>query len=273
MRRKVFGALLSACALTGLFLLAPDVAQAQTGHGLAHFRPDAVTPADTSITKPTWGGWIDLADPGDEFYQASVQFNVPKTDCPFPSAQAAVWVGLDGATAADPTVEQVGVLAKCVKSVVSYEDWYEMAPDKPVYENEVSPGDTLVAYVGYNPTKNLYYLDIDDESDSAGSFNSPPQACPSGYTCDNTSAEVVVEDPNGGPPGQLLADFNKVDFSNAEMISATNLVGSLQGNSEWSTEKVTMQYESYPMVQAGARSDDSTAFTDTWEGPGGTGSP
>jgi Peptidase A4 family len=280
MRRKVFGALLSACALAGALLLAPGVAQAQTGKylwvtsdlvhigtGFAHVRPGLEIPAYTSTTSATWGGWIDLADTGNKFYQSSVQFNVPDSHCPTPDAQAAVWVGLDGAT--DATVEQAGVLAECVNSVVSYYDWYDMAPNGAVIVNPVSPGDTIVAHANYNPTKKRYYLDIDDESDPAEGFNSPPQACPSGYTCNNSSAEVVVEDAGGSPAGgAYLADFNKANFSNAKMVSASGLAGSLQGNSEWNTEKVTMQYKSYPMVQVGARSDGSTAFTDTWEGPG-----
>jgi hypothetical protein len=257
-RRKVFGAVLSACALTGVLLLAPGVAQAQTGK-------DA-TPAYASKTSSVWGGWADLAHSGDKFYQSRVQFNVPDSDCPTPDAQAAVWVGLDGAT--DSTVEQAGVAAVCVNSKISYYDWYDMAPNGSVKEHSVSPGQTIVAYANYNPRKKRYYLDVDDESDSADSFNSPPQACPSGFTCENSSAEVVVEDPGGPAGGGFLADFNKVNFSNAQMVSASGLVGALQSNSQWSIEKITMRYKSYPMVNVGARSAGSTAFVDTWAGPG-----
>jgi hypothetical protein len=266
-RRKVcraFGAVLSACAFIGVLLLAPGVAQAQTGKYL--WVSQAGYSAATSTTSPIWGGWVDLADNGDKFYQSRVQFNVPDSDCPTPDAQAAVWVGLDGAT--DATVEQAGVAAVCANSKVSYYDWYDMAPNGRVKVNPVSPGDTIVAYANYNPRKKRYYMGIDDESDPAESFNSPAQACPSGSTCDNSSAEVVVEDPGGPAGGGYLADFHKANFSDAQMVSASGLVGALQSNSEWHTEKVTMQYKSYPMVQVGARSDGSTAFTDTWEGPG-----
>jgi hypothetical protein len=261
MRRKVFGALLSACALTGVLLLAPGVAQAQAA--------ESGIPADTTGTSAVWGGWLDLAHSGDSFVQSRVQFNVPDTDCSTPDAQAAVWVGLNGTSESDITVEQAGVAAVCVNSRVSYYDWYETAPIGRVKENPVSPGDTVIAYANYNPVKKLYYMGITDESDPAESFNSPGEPCPSGYTCDNSSAEVVVEDPGGGPAGgAYLADFNKVNFSNAQMISHSGLVGALQGTSEWNTEKMTMQYKSYPMVSVGARSDGSTAFVDTWEGPG-----
>jgi hypothetical protein len=261
MRDKVSGALLGALALAGGLLLAPGAAQAQTG-GFG-------TPAYPSKTSSVWGGWVDLAHTGDEFYQSRVQFNVPDSDCPTPDAQAAVWVGLNGTTTSDPTVEQAGVAAVCTNSVVSYYDWYETYPNGRVKVNPVSPGDTIVAYANYNPAKKRYYLDITDESDPAEGFSSPPQTCPSGYKCNNSSAEVVVEDPDGGPAGGgYLADFHKVNFSNAQMVSASGLVGSLQSNSEWSIEKITMQYKSYPMVSVGARSDGSTAFVDTWEGPG-----
>jgi hypothetical protein len=241
------------------------------GHGrrvtFTPVSPDLVRPRATSLTSQIWGGWMDLANTNVELYDVAAQFNVPATTCQRSGAVAAVWVGLDGWT--DGTVEQAGIGVQCNGTTPEYYDWYEMYPNDPVAEFYVSPGNTVIASVSYNSTNGKYYLEINDKSNPNANF-SVAESCPSGHTCDKSSAEVVSEDPGGGAAhGVYLADFHDVDFSNCEVISRDGTIGSLEGNSIWSANEITMEYPgSTVMVQPGSRTNSYTAFDDTYKSDG-----
>jgi Peptidase A4 family len=76
--------------------------------------------------------------------------------------------------------------------------WYEMYPNGTVAQNHVSPGDTISLSVYYNSSTNKYNLALTDSATTSPDIN-VFKSCPNGSTCRNTSAEVIVEDPGGGP--------------------------------------------------------------------------
>jgi peptidase A4-like protein len=94
------------------------------------------------------------------------------------------------------------------------------------------------------------------------------QFCPSGQSCPRTTAEVIAEDPDGGPPGHQLADFHEMSFAGITVTSQDGTHGTLEGNSLWSASQVTMKYDSTVLAQPGPRIDGSTAFDDTWQAGG-----
>lgn len=239
-------------------------------HRLAH----SIIPEATQWTSTTWSGWVDAADTNVELRYVTANFTVPTTHCPSYGAEAGMWVGLDGWYSTSKTVEQVGVVAECVIQTPSgvmpaYVSFWEMYPNGPVVKNYVSPGDTIAVSVYFNSSTDQYGLALSDSNTTSPDIN-VSKYCPSGYTCHNSSAEVIVEDPgNGGPAnGNYLANFGKVSFSNIAVTSRNGTHGTLEGNSPWSANEVTMKYNGIVMAQPSDRTNGYTAFTDTYKSSG-----
>jgi Peptidase A4 family len=231
----------------------------------------ASTPLVSSFTSPNWAGWMDLAAKDAQVYKVTAQFDVPTTSCPAAKAASYFWVGLDGWT--DKTVEQAGTAAYCNQKSGSgykaeYFDWYEMYPNKPVSEFFVDPGDKIIATVSYDSATGKYILQVTDKSRSGSNFR-VVRPCPSGSTCDKASAEVITEDPGGGPAdGQYLANFHSVTFSHIVVTSGNGTVGGLGTNSQWTTDKVLMEYQSKLMAKPSERNTALTGFTVTYKSKG-----
>jgi hypothetical protein len=229
-------------------------------------------PNATSRTSHVWAGWMDLANKGVQFQSVAARFTVPKVTCTAKGEEVDFWVGLDGWT--DRTVEQAGVDAFCDIHTGSgykpeYTDWYEMFPHLPVTEHRVSPGDTIVVSVSHNSSGRTYLLEVDDRTHPANGFNISA-SCPSGHTCLNNSAEVIAEDPGGGPPKHVfLPNFGTVHFSEVQVISRSGTIGSLGGNSLWSANEITMEYPGKTvMAKPSARTSRDTAFSVTYHSKG-----
>jgi hypothetical protein len=244
---------------------------AQPGAGAGAPRMPSSTPLVTGLTSPNWAGWMDLGIKTAQLYKVTAQFQVPAATCPVADATAYFWVGLDGWT--DKTVEQAGVAAYCNQKSGSgykaeYFDWYEMYPNKPVAKFFVHPGDTIVATVSYDAATAKYNLQIADKSAASSSFK-VAKACPSGSTCDKSSAEVITEDPGGGPAsGQYLANFKTVTFSHVQVTSRNGTVGGLGANSRWSANKIVMEYQSKVMARPSARNATNTGFSVAFKSKG-----
>jgi hypothetical protein len=228
-------------------------------------------PLVTTLTSPNWSGWMDLAATSAQLYKVTAQFAVPTTSCPAAKAASYFWVGLDGWT--DQTVEQAGVGAYCIIHSGSgykpeYFDWYEMYPNKPVQKFTVDPGDIIVATVSYDAATSKYTLQVADKTRAAADFKLT-KPCPSGSTCDKASAEIISEDPGGGPAsGQLLANFHKVTFSHVLVRSASGKVGALGSNSQWTADKIVMEYQSKIMANTSPRNATLNGFTVTFVSKG-----
>jgi hypothetical protein len=164
-------------------------------------------------------------------------FNVPSVqNCtPGTSGNAAVshWVGLDGAASTSLTVEQVGVVAICTASGVSYFGFYEMFPQPAVLFTGINPGDALDANVFYNTTTLKYELTLDDLATGGSLHVFKP--CPGGSVCKNGTAEVITEVPNGGPSATNLANYGMVNYDNASVTRISGQPGTLAKSNFWSS--------------------------------------
>jgi hypothetical protein len=231
----------------------------------------ASAPVVTTLTSPNWSGWMDLAVNNAQLDKVTARFHVPTTSCPVAKAASYFWVGLDGWT--DQTVEQAGIGAYCIIHSGSiykpeYFDWFEMYPNKPVEKFTVDPGDAIVVTVSYDAATSKYSLQVTDKSRAGVSFK-VVKPCPSGSTCDRASAEVITEDPGGGPAaGHLLANFHAVAFTDVQVTSGNGTVGGLGSNAQWTGDKIVMEYKSAVMAQPSPRNSTFNGFSVAFKSKG-----
>jgi hypothetical protein len=185
-------------------------------------------------TSSNWAGYMAL--PGGtttSFTKVSANYTVPSVNCT-PSGTnnsfAYHWIGLDGWT--DNTVEQDGVADFCEAGSPTYYSWYEMYPNSITLAFTVNSGDAITSKVTYSSGNyTLYLKDV-----TTGKSFSKTFTCPSGNTCNNSSAEDITEGYTvSGWEG--TADYAK-EFYDA--FSATNQAGTSGGinSSAWSDAEV-----------------------------------
>ena len=221
-------------ALTAALALASVTSAAAgttSGATPAVAKPDAVT-------NDTWTGYV-LVGHSEGFRQVTGKFKIPPVSCTSPGSKASFWIGLDGynyGTAHSSTVEQVGISTNCVNSTPQFRAWWEMAPNGPQYQFNVIPGDTismLVKYVG--GAWNLALTDL-THNDNAHKFN-VTEKCPSGYVCENMSAEAVLE----ADGGNNLSNFTSATFSEFQAIDSSGAsTGLVADGSYWGLAEVLM---------------------------------
>jgi hypothetical protein len=255
------------------------------GHGVTLGRAADPVPPDTpsvsgpdfsTTTQPFWAGWADVAHADVQLRFVTANFVVPAVSCPGAGFDASFWVGLDGDQEGS-TVEQVGVDALCnIRTpsgwAPSYTSWWEMyhpgSGGGPHPAGTVSPGDQIAAAVYYNNNTGQYNLTLNDGSRTGPDINTF-QSCAAGWTCHNKTAEVIAEDPGGGPHNSVyLAHFRPVSFTSIGVTSRDGTHGTLEGNNLWSSNKLIMAYQGQAMATPSARESGSTAFTATWDGSG-----
>lgn len=197
-----------------------------------------VTSAAAAVTNYTWAGYV-LVGHSEGFRQVTGKFTVPSVSCTSPGSKASFWIGLDGynyGTAHSNTVEQVGISTNCVNSSPQFRAWWEMAPNGTQYQFNVIPGDTismLVKYVG--GAWNLALTDL-SHNDNNHKFN-VTETCPSGYVCENMSAEAVLE----ADGGNNLSSFTPATFSEIQAIDSSGAsTGLVADGSYWGLAKVLM---------------------------------
>jgi hypothetical protein len=161
------------------------------------------------IETANWAGYVAGSLTGC-FTGVTGKWIQPAVTCPKTdegTREADFWVGLDGDAALDPTVEQTGIEAKCLwdaatgRYTTTYRAWYEMAPSGPVYDKnnfeklDPAPGSAVEATVLYNDKdkKTPYYLALTVTTKGQKHEAETTQACPSGSTCQNMSAEWIAE--------------------------------------------------------------------------------
>jgi Peptidase A4 family len=206
-------------------------------------RSSAVTGSNVSVTSVpsvNWSGYADVeSSSSTRFSSVSGRWILPGVTClpaPYQNQDAflAQWVGLDGATASSPTVEQLGTAAQCYEGVLYYYVWYEMYPNNTVEEglpscinNNVDcaqPGDQISASVSVTPGasgENNYTLTLNDNTTPGNDF-SVTQQC-AATTCLNATAEWIVERPAFplpfGPQILPMADFSRALFEQGSAVS------------------------------------------------------
>ncbi len=268
--------LVAATLLAGMLAAVPTAAAAAAPSAAASATapdplPGNVIPDATQDHSAYWSGWIDDADSSVALRFVTATFKVPTVTCTSADSQVSFWVGLNGFGSS--TVEQTGVAAVCGPGpdgpIPEYVSWYERYPDGVNVKAQVSPGDLIKVSVYFDSSTGNYDMALTDSDDSSADI-SVAKPCPSGHSCTNNSAEVIVEDPGGSPAnGNILAKFSTVNFSNVAVTSRDGTHGTLEGNSLWSAHEMTMEYPgSTLMAQPSARQDGATAFSDTWHSAG-----
>jgi len=159
-----------------------------------------------AATSQNWSGYASAGNPGT-FTSVSASWTQPTVTCTAAQTFSSFWVGLDGDGTA--TVEQTGTEADCDGGTASYQGWFEMFPNAPVfYDNPVSPGDAMSASVVANGG-GAFTLTLTDATQGWTQATDQDSA-----TAQLGSAEVIAEAPSDGSV-LPLSNFGTVSFTNA----------------------------------------------------------
>jgi hypothetical protein len=225
---------------------------------------DARDPKSSTWYSSNWSGYADTANSGKTLTSVSADYTIPSLNTgkcdPGTSGYAfdSDWVGLDGFS--DDTVEQTGSANYCYgDGGTGLYAWYEMYPLAPVAYSGVRPGDAIQVTVTYSTSTHLYHLVLDDIT-IQGEIN-VYEACPSGSTCENTSAEAITETPGGGPTAYNLADYGQTQFTDVT-VSGSGVSGNLDSSSAWTNQLIDMEYYSRMATPTGL--EGGAAFNDVW---------
>jgi hypothetical protein len=160
----------------------------------------------STATSENWAGYA-LAGNAGTFTNVSASWTEPAVTCTATDTFSSFWVGLDGD--GTDTVEQTGTEADCDGGAATYQGWFEMFPNVPVfYDNPVDPGDAMSASV---------------VADGGGEFTLTLTDSTRGWTQTTKqtsdtaqlgSAEVIAEAPSNGTV-LPLSDFGTVNFTDA----------------------------------------------------------
>jgi hypothetical protein len=188
----------------------------------------------SSYGTQVWSGYVDVADPNVKFRYVESSFTIPAVTCTSLTSKASFWVGLDGFGTS--TVEQAGLSTDCSIGRPNYRVWYEMFPHGVVFMPfHPRVGDHLTAAVFFNYSTGVYNLSVTDREASLANFN-VQQRCPSGHTCQNATAEAVLEADNG----TNLSRFTQVSFVNSVVTSRNGTHGTFKSSSLWTSNKPVM---------------------------------
>ncbi|HWE14374.1 MAG TPA: G1 family glutamic endopeptidase [Solirubrobacteraceae bacterium] len=245
-----------------------------------------VVPAASAATdvqqasSENWAGYVvgGSGSSGQQFKSVSGSWVAPTASCTSGPGYSAFWVGLGGSGQSN-SLEQAGTEADCSASgTPSYFAWYELVPQAPVKVNlAVHPGDHISSKVtveGSNVT-----ISLSDQTTGASFSKTLRMSSP-----DVSSAEWVAEAPsscdqtvsNCSPLS--LADFGKVQFTNASATSINGHTGTIS-DPNWSAAAVTLSpsalnqgFAGYPVASANgsggaapsALSSDGSSFSVTW---------
>jgi hypothetical protein len=173
--------------------------------------PDGGTANVTDVTSENWAGYAATGAAGS-LTGVSSSWAEPAVSCGATDTFSSFWVGLDGD--GTPTVEQTGTEADCAGGAASYQGWYEIFPNAPVFfSNPVQPGDAMSASV-VSDGNGTFTLTLADGTQ--GWTQTTQQAEPDAQL---GSAEVIAEAPSNGEV-LPLADFGTVNFTSATVDNA-----------------------------------------------------
>jgi hypothetical protein len=212
--------------------------------------------------------WAGYAVSGTVFTNVAGSWTQPRATCPVNKAQpAAFWVGIDGFSASDHTVEQVGTDSDCTKAIhkkgggPSYYAWYEMYPLPAVFLSSssypVAPGDAINAKVSVSAT--TFTLTLSDGAKWHFSTNQTSGTHPL-----DSSAEWITEAPTSCNGSKCkvapLGDFGSIAITGA---SANGQAISGHG---FTDNQITMTTKNSKIVKArtSALTAGGTAFSVSW---------
>jgi peptidase A4-like protein len=219
----------------------------------------------TQYGSTSWAGYIALPKTAHgTFPNVDATFNVPSANCaitPGPSpdgTDASQWVGLDGWT--DGTIEADGISSDCEGTTPVYYGWFDMSPlDEVVSTMTVSPGDAMQASVAY--ASGSYTLTLTDIT--TGLQQTYKSACPAGYTCMNSSAEVISE-PASVTSILPLTDFGMENFDNVTISDRSHQVGGFTDSNWKYAQIVQVNTAGTKALDAPGALYGGQAFDDQW---------
>jgi Peptidase A4 family len=211
-----------------------------------------------------WAGWTVS---GGTFSQVAGSWTEPAVSCATKTPQgASFWVGIDGLnTSTDPTIEQVGTGADCVKGKpTTYYLWYEMYPTaSTVVKKPVAPGDVFTAQVSVSSTGKIFTLSISAATSGGQALWQYSIKKTVAKAPKLASAEWISEAPCAGSPCKLvpLADFGTVNFSKLSAAGKATVK-----KAGFTDTKLTMvnSKTNVTMAQPSALSSGGTAFSIAW---------
>jgi len=204
-----------------------------------------------ATTSENWAGYASAGTPGQDT-SVSASWTQPAVTCTATNTFSSFWVGLDGD--GTPSVEQTGTEADCDNGAATYEGWFEMFPNAPVfYNNPVQPGDAMSASVVANGG-GAFTLTLTDTT--AGWTQTTNQTS---NTAQLGSAEIIAEAPSDGNV-LPLSNFGTVNFTNATADNAPIGNENASALTMVSAANVT---EATPSALTGGN-----AFTVTWDSNG-----
>jgi peptidase A4-like protein len=226
----------------------------------SHASRQSITESTQNVVSNNWGGYVALKS-GTHFRYIQSTFFVPYVDCAStPDSFSGHWVGIDGANNA--SVEQDGILAACQGTTPAYAAWYEMFPQPPVYPDiTIRPGDSILASVYYNSSTRKFTLKLADTTN--GRHFSVTRSCPSGASCQRTSAEAISEAPSSGTGVLPLTDFRAEGYSDTKVTNRSGQHGGLR-SPNWNTLAVTTVNSSGTVLDQPTAIFRGTAFSMYW---------
>ncbi len=243
----------------------PDVA-------VAHAHADI---ASATLFSGNWAGYVDLPKGSHTFTEIATSFVIPRqtaaeeSQCvtaagedSFGTSYAYYWGGLDGWS--DDTVEQEGTATYCEDNgTIGNFAWYEMYPAAPVTFTGVNPGDHIIVTTVYTGGK--YGLYVHDTT-NGGRFNAVLACSANGGTaCDRNSAEIITEDPGGGPVGGVyLANYGAVSYSGT-LAQGSGISGPISKTADWSGWRIDEEYGTTIMQTTRDLNSAGNGFTDDFD--------
>jgi len=203
------------------------------------------------MTSENWAGYASTGNTG-QFTSVSASWTQPTVTCTAQSTFSSFWVGLDGD--GTNTVEQTGTEADCDAGAATYQGWFEMFPNAPVfYDNPVSPGDAMSASVVANGG-GQFTLTLTDATKGWTQATNQTSA-----TAQLGSAEVIAEAPSDGTV-LPLSNFGTVSFSD---VMADNAPIGSENASALTMVSAGGVTEATPSALSGGN-----AFSVTWDSSG-----
>ena len=188
----------------------------------------------------------------------SSSWTEPTVTCTAQQTFASFWVGLDGD--GTQSVEQTGTEADCNNGVATYQGWFEMFPNAPVfYNNPVAPGDTMSASVVANGG-GAFTLTLSDQTQGWTQTTDQTSA-----VAQLGSAEIIAEAPSDTNGVLPLSNFGTVNFASA-MINNTALAAA-------SPTELTMVSAAGVTEATPSAVTNGDDFSVTWDSNGTASSP
>lgn len=241
------------------------VSHLQIGSPLAgvHEVTGTVVGGVTKLTSQNWGGYADKGA-ASSFTAVSGHWVQPTGTCSgLTESLAAFWVGIDGISSADPTVEQDGTLILCFLGTPYYIDWWETYPGNAiqVVSESVNPGDHITAKVSYSGSS--YAMSVTDSTATSNSF-SVSEPCGT-TTCENLSAEWIAEAPTSAGSITPLAQFTTWKVTSAR-TTYKGRSGTISGVKAPTVYEITIE-DASKVVQAQPTALNSTgsSFSVRWK--------